>query len=1111
MIQVKDNYQLLIEKLDQFIRKYYVDHLIRGTLYSVGLIMLLFLCFNVLEYQFYFSTTVRKGLFYGFLGTSAVALWSWVLQPLLHYYRLGKVITHQQAANIIGNHFTDVKDKLLNVLQLKQQSTNSAQAELIMASINQKSNDIKFVPFKAAIDLTQNRRYLRFVLLPLSILLGILFVAPNIIREGSKRLFNNNTAFERPAPFHFNVNKDSLTVVQFADYDLTVKVDGEALPNEMFIDIDNYQYRLTKNDANTFSYKFANVQKEMDFKLFAGGFNSEEYKLNVLKKPNILGFELNLDYPAYVGRPDETMSNVGDIVVPLGTNLDWLFKAQNTEDVKIRFASSTISTKRNGEESFTYRKMALSDESYKVFISNSLLHNADSVGYTITIIPDLYPSINVEKFVDSTNTKVLFFAGDASDDYGLRGLGFNFRIKHSDGSQGELVTLPINKPEGKQAQYQHTFDISKLELKPGDEVTYYFEIFDNDAINGSKSSRTNIMTYNVPTMEQVEQQKDKTNEDIQKELEKAFKDTKKNQEELQKMREKLLQKKELDWQDKKQLENMLNKQKEIEKQMDQAKKNFEKNQQLQNEFQKPDPEILKKQEDLEKLFNELQNDEMKKLMEEIEKMMQQMNKDEALDKMEKMQMNNEELNMELDRMKELFKQLKVEEKQQEQIDKMEELAKKQEDLAKETENKEKSNEELKKKQDDLNKAMDEFKKDQKALEKMNEELDRKKDIEKMDDEMKDIEKDMDDAKEDLEKSDDQKASKSQKKASKKMKAAAGKMKQKKKKQQDDQLEEDMAVLRQILENLVTLSFGQEDLMNRIPKVPINTPAYVSAVKEQLTIKDNFQIVEDSLVALSKRQPKIESMVTEKIASIKQDMRKSLGELEERETYQAQNSEQRTMTSMNDLALMLNEAMSQMQQQMGQMQEGNQQCNKPGNSKGKQGQKPADQMSKGQKEVNDAMKRMKEGLKQGKEGNSKEFAKMAARQAAMRNALQQMKSEKKQQGKGEKELEGLSEAIKQMDKTETELVNKRLTEETMKRQEEIMTKLLDAERAEREREYDNKRKAEQARTVEPNTPPSLMEYLKKRESELEAYRTVSPALRPYYKNLVQEYVKHLKKS
>ena len=1108
MIQVKDNYQLLIEKLDQFIRKFYVDHLIRGGLFSLGLILLLFVGFNVLEYYCYFSTTIRKILFYSFMGVSALALYQWVLVPLFHFYRLGKVITHHQAANIIGNHFTDVKDKLLNILQLKQQSTNSAQAELIMASINQKSNEIKFVPFKAAIDLTENRKNLRFVLPPLFLLLGILAISPNIIRDATKRLFDNNTAYSRPAPFVFNVKKDSLTVVQFADFDLNVKVDGEALPNEMFIDIDNYQYRLNKIDANTFGYKFANVQKEMDFKLFAGGFNSENYTLNVLKKPNVTGFELDLDYPAYVGRPDETMSNVGDVVVPLGTNLNWLFKTQNTENIKIKFGSSQAELKRDGAESFIYKKMALTDESYKVFISNALLPNADSLAYTITIIPDLYPTINVEKFVDSTNTKVLFFAGDAGDDYGLRGLGFNFRIKHGDGSQGELVSYPISKPEGKQVQYQHTFDISKLELKPGDELTYYFEIFDNDAINGSKSSRTNLMSYNVPTLEQVEQQKDKTNEEIQKELEKAFKDTKKNQEELQKMREKLLQKKELDWQDKKQLENMLNKQKEIEKQMEQAKQNFEKNQQLQNEFQKPDQEILKKQEQLEKLFNELQNDEMKKLMEDIEKMMQNMQKDEALDKMEQMQLNNEELNMELDRMTELFKQLKVEEKQQQQIDKLEELAKKQEDLAKQTENKEKSKEELEKKQDELNKEFDKFKEDQKELEKMNEDLQRKKDIDKIDEEMKDIDSDMDDSKKEISNGDDEKASKKQKKASKKMKSTANKMKAKKKKAQAEELEEDMAVLRQILENLVTLSFGQEELQDRLPSIPINTPAYIGSVQEQNKIKDNFKIVEDSLVALSKRQSKIESFVTEKVAKIKQSMRKSITELEERQVPEAGGDQRKSMQAMNDLALMLSETLSDMQQQMGEQQDGNQECNKPGKAKGKQGQKPADQMSKGQKEINDGMKKMKEGLKQGKEGTSQEFAKMAAKQAAMRNALRQMQTEKKQQGQGSKELE---EAINQMDKTETELVNKRLTEETMKRQEEIITRLLEAERAEREREYDNKRKADQARAIEPKSPPTLQDYLKKRESELEAYRTVSPNLRPYYKKLVQDYVKHLKKS
>lgn len=48
------------------------------------------------------------------------------------------MINHEEAAKIIGTHFTDVKDKLLNVLQLKSQSVGFTDRSLIEASINQK-------------------------------------------------------------------------------------------------------------------------------------------------------------------------------------------------------------------------------------------------------------------------------------------------------------------------------------------------------------------------------------------------------------------------------------------------------------------------------------------------------------------------------------------------------------------------------------------------------------------------------------------------------------------------------------------------------------------------------------------------------------------------------------------------------------------------------------------------------------------------------------------------------------------------------------------------------------------------------------------------------------
>lgn len=1127
----KDNYQLLIEKLDQFIRKYYVNQLIRGSLYSVALLLVLFLGLNFLEYQFYFDPGVKTTMFWSFVGISGAALFFWVVSPLLHYFNLGKIISHEQAANIIGNHFENVKDKLLNVLQLRNQADSSVNRDLILASINQKSDKIKLVPFKTAIDLSQNRKYLRYALPPLLLLLILLFAAPSLIKDSTARLVNFNKEFEKPAPFHFRVAQEDLTVVQFEDYVLNVEVEGEVLPNEVFIDFDNYQYRLSKEADNTFSYRFSNVQKETEFKLFSSGVESTDFTLEVLKKPNIMGFEISLDYPAYTQRKDEKLNSIGDIVVPVGTNLDWVFNSQNTDDISIKFSNiaDLKPAKRFSDELFTYKKRAMKDETYKLYVSNEALPNADSISYTITTIPDLYPTIKAEKFQDSLNAKFLFFVGEAADDYGLENLSFNYQITDEKGEQGDLLSKLVENPSGKQTQYTYSWDLNDLTLKPGDEVTYYFEVFDNDKVNGSKSARTNLMVYNMPTVEEFEEMAEENDDEIKERLEKAVEESKKIQDEMKKQREKLLQEKELDWQQRKDLENLLERQKNLEKEIEQAKQAFEENIKNQEEFTETEERIMEKQDQLNEMFEELMSEEMKELMQQIEELLQEMQKEEALEKMEEFEFNDEELEMNLDRMLELFKQMEMEHEMEDFIDKMEELAEEQEELSEETkdadeksdemseEEKQKKQEELEKKQEELNEKFDDLKEKMEDIEKKNEELENKKELGDPEEQMEDIEKEMDESQEQLQQEQNKKASKKQKSASEKMREMAMGMQMQMQSQAMEQMEEDMQSLRQLLENLVGLSFEQEDLMDQFVDATRNTPRYVELSQVQHKLKDDFRLIEDSLQALSKRVFQIESFVTEKVTDIKSNMAKTLklleGQFEEFNTQpgavirpRPDEYQQRTMKNTNDLALMLSEVMQQMQQQMSGMMAGNQMCDNPGGKGGKPGSKPSDKSSQGQKGLNEQMKKMKEGLEKGQGGTSKEFAKMAAKQAALRQALKEKQKELQGQGQGSKDLEKL---LEQMNKTETDLVNKRLTNEMMKRQQDILTRLLEHEKAERQREYDNKRKSKTAGEYDRKVPPSLEEYIKKREAEIDIYKTVSPSLKPYYKFLVEEYFKSLK--
>ena len=173
----------------------------------------------------------------------------------------------------------------------------------------------------------------------------MLFAAPSLITEPTHRIINNNKAFEKAAPFHFQLANGELDVIQYDDLKIIAEVDGEALPDEVFIDVDNFQYRMKKEDGNTFSYVFKNVQKDIPFHFYSGAVKSTDHSVNVLLKPDLTGFDLSLDYPGYIGRKDEKLSNIGDVVIPQGTKVTWNFTSENTDDVKpVSYTHLTLPT-----------------------------------------------------------------------------------------------------------------------------------------------------------------------------------------------------------------------------------------------------------------------------------------------------------------------------------------------------------------------------------------------------------------------------------------------------------------------------------------------------------------------------------------------------------------------------------------------------------------------------------------------------------------------------------------------------------------------------------------------------------------------------------------------
>ncbi len=1116
----KQNHSSLLNKLDDFIRKYYKNRILRGVIYSVGIILAFYLAITLLEAVGKFGSSTRTVLFWAFALTS-ISVFAWyIIVPTLKLFRLGKTLSYKEASLIVGNHFPEVKDKLLNTLQLQESHGVINSDSLLAASIEQRTSELSPVPFTSAIDLGENTKYLKYALPPLAVILILLFAAPSLLKDSTDRLIRFNEEIVPVAPFSLMLSNNALEVPEREDFELLVAAEGEEIPDKVYIELNGNRFKMTNEGKTSFNYLFRNVDANQEFRLYANGFYFGPYSLEMLAKPVLVNFEVALNYPSYTGLKDETLRNAGDFTVPAGTEVSWNFNTKNAEALRLRLGDSVLTLVPSGANRFSSSTRALRGTSYSLMPMNDRVSSSDSMNYRLNVTPDRYPSIQIEEQKDSVLSKNVFFTGEVQDDYGFKRLSFNYTFTKSENTARQLnekqtINLPV--PNATADRFFYHWALEEIGIQAGEELSYYFEVFDNDGVSGSKSTRTLERIYAAPTLDEVREDRDQENEDIKDKLKESLEDARDLQKELEELRKDLLQKEEVGWQEKQKLEDLLNKQKQLQEQIEEVQQQNEDKNNRQQEFEQQNESIQEKQKELQKLMDEVMNDELKKLYEDIQKLMEEMDKDKLQESVEQMEMSQEDLEKELDRALEQFKQLEFEQKMEETIDDLKKLAEEQEKLAEESKKEDANSEELEKEQEKLNEKFEELQKEMEELEKMNEELEDKQNLPDTQDQEEKIKEEMKDSQESLQKKKSKKASESQQNAADEMEQMAQQMEESMAQNEEESAEEDMEALRALLENIITLSFDQEQLMANFKTIEEDDPKYVAYGQVQHKLKDDAKMVEDSLFALSKRVVQIEAIVNREINLVNEHMSDAIDEIGERKTAEVTRNQQYVMTSFNNLALLLDEALQQMQSQMACKKPGTGNCEKPGGQGAPKPSNKASDLKKMQEALSKQLEEMKDSMgksgkagegegKNGKQGMSKELAEMAAKQAAIRQMMDKMGQDLNEDGSGAGN--GIKQIAKEMEQVEEDIVNKNITQETLKRQEDILIRLLEAEEAERTRGQEEKRKSKSGNQELRGTPANLDEYRKQKEKEIELLRTMPPSLKPYYKDKVNDYFNNL---
>lgn len=1123
---MSSSFPLLIQKLDAFIHKYYKNELIKGAIYSVALLVMAFLLIAVGEYYAYFSSILRTTIFYFFIAGSAFILSWYIARPLFKLYHLQKGLSYQEAAVIIGEHFSNVKDKLLNTLQM-QQASQVSNDELLQASIDQRIQELKPIPFSAVIRLGENIRYLKYAALPLLLLLVIAAFRPAIITESTTRLVKHGQTFEKPAPFSIKIVNKKLEAFQQQDYQLELKLDGDEIPENIFLEIDDKRFQLQKTSTISFLYLFKNLNRSLNFRFWADGYYTKSYTLAVIPNPQVLNFTVDLMYPSYLHKAKETLNNTGDLNIPEGTKVSWHFNTSQAEMLRLIWPDTSYQIAANTNRASFYTRM-LQSSAYQIVAANKFTPGKDTMKYQVIVNADNAPSIQAEQQQDSIYRNRFYFKGLAKDDYGFSRLSFNYKKIKSE----ELATtsekpavqkivaqvLPI-RFSSTQESFFHFWDWNTINLEAGEQVEYYFEVWDNDGVNGPKAARTQLFVYKAPSAAEIAAERNKENAATKSDIKDALAQAKQLQKEANELNQKLLEKKAPDWSDKQKIKDLINKQQNLQNKLEEiAKENKTNNE--RNSEQLQDQQVIKdKQEALQKLMDKVMSDELKKIMEDLQKNLDKLDKSQLQEKIDEMKLDSKNIEKELDRTMELFKQLEFDEKLSESISKIEELAKKQDELSKQSEDKNSEAKKIAAQQEKLNKEFENLKKDLKDLEKKDQEMEDPNGFKNPEATQQEISKQQEESKNELDKNNKSKASKSQKQASDKMQKMAEDLKEQQSEMESDKNAENAEDLRKLLNNLIHLSFNQEKLIKNLKATSLNSPEYLNIGKQQRELKDEAKMIEDSLLALSKRAIEIKPIVNREITLINDNIKKAIENLEARDVAQAASRQQLSMTSINNLALLLNESLQQMTKQQRESkskskQSGKNTCQKPGSS-GKP-QKPKQAMSMKQlrsmqeklsKQMQESGKQIPQGQKPGKQ-MSEQFAKMAAQQEAIRRELQKLNKEENKDGKGK--LGNLDKLAEQMEQNEKDLVNKNLTQEIQKRQQDIVTRLLEAEKAERERDLDEKRESNEAKSLPKRNPEEFEKYKREKMKEVELLQTVPPAFNSFYKKKTQDYFQQLAK-
>ncbi len=1077
-------FQKIIEKLDSFFRRNLFSKIFDGLLNTISYTILSFFSLSVLEFLFNLSSLVRTLFFFIWFIPSFYLLVVEVIIPFLKYFNIIPSRNYFELAKHAGNFFPQVKDELVNSLQLVSNTnfSNFYSVKLIDEAFKKVYSKIDNLDFDSLIDFKPLYKKSIKTLAFITILI-LLFSLNSGLISASNRILNFNTEFLPPQEFYFDISPGNYQIPKGSSVELNINVIGKQL-QEIFLMIKNIEeseYRkisLQKDSTGSFSYKISNAIKTFDYYTFAEDVESNVYRIEVTDFPVIKTFKIKITPPYYSKIPSSEQFDNGNISALKGSLVEIeVFASKELNEAFILFDDSSKTnlkiSKLNASGKFQIRK----DASYYILIKDQMNNfNEQPITYSIKALNDEIPIIELlspESDFDLGEDNRIPLYAKIQDDYGFSKLILHYNryslLQKNDINNFNSIEISVDKTL-KEQFINYIWNITPLMPSVNEIFSFYLEIYDNDLISGPKSSKTKTISFRIPTLEELFSKANNKQDDIQKELEETFKEAQELKRDLEQINKEMKKdKKELSWEEKQRLEKALDKFENLQEKM---QKIADKIKEVQNDLQKNkllSKETLEKYLQLQELLSEMTSDEMKKAVEKLRQNLEQMNRMLTQQQLQEFQFDEERLRKSIERTLNLLKRIQIEQKIDELLKRTEEISKSIEDLKNQLEKNSldsKGKEEQIKKQDDITSDLENL---EKSIEDLKEKMEGMRDVP-----YDDVER----LKEEFEKQENQKLSKEISNKMKQNQIQSAKQNQQKLSSnmqqmlqmiqhikdamiQENQIQTFTDMMR-LTENLITLSKRQESLKNKTQNMELNSSQLNSSAKEQQEIRNNLNNIIEQLSELSQKTFAITPEMGKALGNAIRNMEQSISSLQNRNPYGSANQQKEAMGNMNQAIIFLKNQMESMMQGEGSGQGGMMSL-----------MQQLQQLSEQQMNLNN----LTQMLRQMQDGQltlqqQAELQRLAQQQELIKKSLEQLNKEAQESGISKRLPLNLDNLSKQMEEVITQMRTQRLDDELIQKQERILSKLLDAQKSINERDFEQERQSETGKDIVRKSPKMI---------------------------------------